>query len=780
MYPHLREDVTGCHYVDIRICVECEFGRDSNRDIHVTCKPDKLSLTTSLRAHRYTHLWMFVLVSCALVQGTPNHLLEVRAADGHHKLTLTNLNKGGAIVLRGTLGKGLGPSSSVCSSSEGVCLQWESATLKVSQEGDECQKVEWISPGADGNVTQFEDCFDIAEDHWFGGAERQQQVWPFEKYTFDENSWITKLDQYQAVAEPYWVTSRGVYIYVDDEVPLFVDVNNHEDNGVCLIARRSDPYLPNIPNLTLSYRLCTLDNAREAQLHAVNNYLRKPMGIPDERMLTHPVWSTWAKYKKNIDADLVREFADNIVEHGFNNSQLEIDEQWERCFGSLEFDETKFPDVKNLTDYLKSRGFRVTLWTPPFINVGCEPYYSHALEKGYFVRNPENVTTTTWWEGEAGLVDFTNWEAKYWWEDRVWDNLREGGFDSRKFDAGESSYAPQLPVLNASKADHPSIFSTRADWDSNPGIPFISSPVCSEGNASSGTRDVDWSLATVSSAITRLKGTRDVDWSLATVSSAITRLKGTRDADWSLATVSSAITRLKGTRDVDWYVETAARFGNQIEVRTARRTQSLNIFLRMLDKNSEWGFSNGLNTLVTTLLVFNMAGYPFVLPDMIGGIRIQRGPFKGTVHQMDPDQYLHASHAVRLSALGLRQRGREAKTRDTVEIAKKFTALHYQYSDLIIELARNSSEYGSPINPPIWWVDPDDSDAQAVDDEYLLGESILVAPVMEEGATSRDIYLPQGTWRDELHPDQDPIQGRIWLRDFPAALDELPYFTKIA
>nr|CAD7569231.1 unnamed protein product [Timema californicum] len=503
---------------------------------------------------------------------------------------------GGATVLRGTLGKGLGPSSSVCSSSEGVCLQWESATLKVTQEGDECQKVEWTSPGVDGNVTQFEDCFDIGEDHWFGGAERQQQVWPFEKYTFDENSWITKLDQYQAMAEPYWVTSRGVYIYVDDEVPLFVDVNNHEDNGVCLVARRSDPYLPNIPALSLSYRLCTLDNAREAQLHAINNYLRKPIGIPDERMLTHPVWSTWAKYKKNIDADLVREFADNIVKHGFNNSQLEIDEQWERCFGSLEFDETKFPDVKNLTDYLKSRGFRVTLWTPPFINVGCEPYYSYALEKGYFVRNPENVTTTTWWEGEAGLVDFTNWEAKYWWEDRVWDNLREGGFDSRKFDAGESSFAPQLPVLNASKADHPNIFST--------------SPVCSEGNASSGIRNVDWSLATKSSAISRLEGTR-------------CRTSAGDQAVSGQSTVRVEPKTMRGK-----YVETAARFGNQIEVRTARRTQSLNIFLRMLDKNSEWGFSNGLNTLVTTLLVFNIAGYPFVLPDMIGGNGYNGAPSK--------------------------------------------------------------------------------------------------------------------------------------------------------
>lgn len=50
-----------------------------------------------------------------------------------------------------------------------------------------------------------------------------------------------------------------------------------------------------------------------------------------------------------------------------------------------------------------------------------------------------------------------------------------------------------------------------------------------------------------------------------------------------------------------------------------RRTQELPIFVRMIDKDSEWNFENGLPTLITTLLQMNMNGYPIVLPDMIGG-----------------------------------------------------------------------------------------------------------------------------------------------------------------
>lgn len=58
--------------------------------------------------------------------------------------------------------------------------------------------------------------------------------------------------------------------------------------------------------------------------------------------------------------------------------------------------------------------------------------------------------------------------------------------------------------------------------------------------------------------------------------------------------------------------------------------------------------------------------------------------------------------------------------------------------------------------------------------EFLLGERILAAPVMDEGAVSRDIYLPRGTWRDGVNGET--VEGPIWLRDYPAPLDTLPYF----
>lgn len=60
--------------------------------------------------------------------------------------------------------------------------------------------------------------------------------------------------------------------------------------------------------------------------------------------------------------------------------------------------------------------------------------------------------------------------------------------------------------------------------------------------------------------------------------------------------------------------------------------------------------------------------------------------------------------------------------------------------------------------------------------EYLLGETILVAPIIEEGVETRDIYLPKGTWFDETK--QKDHEGPMWLKDYYAPLQYLPYFTK--
>ena len=57
----------------------------------------------------------------------------------------------------------------------------------------------------------------------------------------------------------------------------------------------------------------------------------------------------------------------------------------------------------------------------------------------------------------------------------------------------------------------------------------------------------------------------------------------------------------------------------------------------------------------------------------------------------------------------------------------------------------------------------------------MLGEDIIVAPVVVENATTRNIYLPRGSW---VGPDGTTHIGPATLTDYSAPLRTLPYFIK--
>jgi alpha-D-xyloside xylohydrolase len=79
---------------------------------------------------------------------------------------------------------------------------------------------------------------------------------------------------------------------------------------------------------------------------------------------------------------------------------------------------------------------------------------------------------------------------------------------------------------------------------------------------------------------------------------------------------------------------------------------------------------------------------------------------------------------------------------------RRIDELKYQLMPYIYAQAEDCSEHGLPMVRALLVEYPDDPGSWNVDDEYLLGSSVLVAPLMEEGATGRNVYLPPGTWID--------------------------------
>ncbi|EAT44241.1 AAEL004367-PA [Aedes aegypti] len=195
----------------------------------------------------------------------------------------------------------------------------------------------------------------------------------------------------------------------------------------------------------------------------------------------------------------------------------------------------------------------------------------------------------------------------------------------------------------------------------------------------------------------------------------------------------------------------------------------------MLDKDTEWHGTNGLPTLITTLLQMNMAGHPLVLPDMVGG----NGYDPGVADGNNPPskelfiRWLQANvfmPSIQFSYVPF------DFDEETVKISKEMTDLHEKYTPLIMERFRVAVSGGYPVNPPLWWVSPEDTVAQEIDDQFLLGDDVIAAPVIVEGARTRDIYLPEGEWIDgNLGTVYD---GPIWIRDYEAPLSVLPYFVR--
>lgn len=81
-------------------------------------------------------------------------------------------------------------------------------------------------------------------------------------------------------------------------------------------------------------------------------------------------------------------------------------------------------------------------------------------------------------------------------------------------------------------------------------------------------------------------------------------------------------------------------------------------------------------------------------------------------------------------------------------ICRKYLELRYRMMPYLYSAVRECSLTGMPIMRALWLHYPDDPIAVARDDEYLWGRDILVAPVCEKGATTRQVYLPRGDWYD--------------------------------
>jgi len=109
-------------------------------------------------------------------------------------------------------------------------------------------------------------------------------------------------------------------------------------------------------------------------------------------------------------------------------------------------------------------------------------------------------------------------------------------------------------------------------------------------------------------------------------------------------------------------------------------------------------------------------------------------------------------------------------------ILAQWLRLRYSLLPYIYPLARQTYETGAPFMRALWMDFGSDPQVATIGDEYMFGPAFLVAPVTEQGATSRRVYLPAGTtwydwWTNEKHT------GGQWITA-PAPIDRMPLFVR--
>lgn len=111
-------------------------------------------------------------------------------------------------------------------------------------------------------------------------------------------------------------------------------------------------------------------------------------------------------------------------------------------------------------------------------------------------------------------------------------------------------------------------------------------------------------------------------------------------------------------------------------------------------------------------------------------------------------------------------------------IFKKYMLLREKLRPYIRKAMKAAHEKGTPPMRPLFYDFSRDQKAWDIGDEYMFGDSILVAPVLFEGAGSRDVYLPENARWLEYHTGKIYRGGQTVTADAP--LDVIPFFIRDA
>jgi alpha-glucosidase (family GH31 glycosyl hydrolase) len=205
------------------------------------------------------------------------------------------------------------------------------------------------------------------------------------------------------------------------------------------------------------------------------------------------------------------------------------------------------------------------------------------------------------------------------------------------------------------------------------------------------------------------------------------------------------------------------------EYRASWKMAGLPLAQRLRDKKHRW---EDLTKLIPDLMSQSVMGYAYTCPDMIGG-----GEYQSFLHGAEIDEELIVRSAQVHALMPMMQFSVapwRVLSKENSEICRQAALLHTRLGDTFLRLAREASTTGEPIVKPMALAYPD-AGYERINDQFMLGDDLLVAPVVENGARSRMVVFPEGEWKGD---DGSVVEGGKRI-EIQVPLARLPYFEQI-
>jgi alpha-glucosidase len=208
--------------------------------------------------------------------------------------------------------------------------------------------------------------------------------------------------------------------------------------------------------------------------------------------------------------------------------------------------------------------------------------------------------------------------------------------------------------------------------------------------------------------------------------------RNTFPIDWQRANRKA----LETARGDDWVMFARSGFTN---------VQGVAQIHRVGDQETNWGDLDGLPTVVPAMLNLGLAGQPFVTHDIAG---FSGGDAPSTKELFQRWTELGAFTPIMRTHDGADKENnwRWNKDEGTTSHFRKFAFVHCALMNDFMTLAAEAETSGTPILRHLMLVFPDDRETWDISDQFMIGDSLLVAPVIEEGAMSRSVYFPADSW----------------------------------